>query len=299
MSSKSKEDRFFRSRSLMIVLAVNVVSILAGAATFYISGDWHPVWAIALADLVATAVIFVSGTLFGNASMYDPWWSVAPPLIVLFWVMLPDQPGPDSVRLWLVAIPVFWWGIRLTYNWARGWPGMNHEDWRYVDLRQKSGVAFFLVNLSGIHIFPTVQVFLGCLPLYPALALNTGPVNFLDILAFLVMISAVLIEAVADRQLHAFKRTRPGPSTFLKTGLWAWCRHPNYLGEVLFWWGIFLFGLSAGWEYWWTGVGAVCITLMFVFISIPMIDKRMLAKRPAYQKHMKKVPALFPKIPVT
>ncbi len=77
-------------------------------------------------------------------------------------------------------------------------------------------------------------------------------------------------------------------------GVWAYCRHPNYLGEILFWWGVFLFGLAADGDSWWRGVGALWMTVMFVTISIPMIDKRSLARRPRYAEHMKRVPALIP-----
>jgi steroid 5-alpha reductase family enzyme len=77
-------------------------------------------------------------------------------------------------------------------------------------------------------------------------------------------------------------------------GLWKFSRHPNYLGEILTWWGIFLFGLSFGLEFWWTGIGALLITIMFAGISIPMIEKRLSAKWEWYENYKKKVPMLLP-----
>jgi steroid 5-alpha reductase family enzyme len=80
-------------------------------------------------------------------------------------------------------------------------------------------------------------------------------------------------------------------------GLWKYYRHPNYLGEVTFWWGLYLFALAAKPSYWWMVVGPIAITLLFVFVSIPMMDKRNLERRPGYAEHMKQVSAIIPWFP--
>jgi steroid 5-alpha reductase family enzyme len=80
----------------------------------------------------------------------------------------------------------------------------------------------------------------------------------------------------------------------MDTGLWAFSRHPNYLGELSFWWGLYLFALAADPSWWWAIAGAVSITLLFVFLSVPLLDRRSLGRRPQYREHMKRVPALFP-----
>jgi steroid 5-alpha reductase family enzyme len=108
----------------------------------------------------------------------------------------------------------------------------------------------------------------------------------------LLILFSVWLAYAADEQL---KKIRKVPASNRKmTGLWSSSRHPNYLGEILTWWGILLVGLSFGMEYWWTGVGAVTITLMFVFISIPLMEKHMIRKNPKYAEYKEKVPALLP-----
>jgi len=94
--------------------------------------------------------------------------------------------------------------------------------------------------------------------------------------------------------LRNFKKRIREQDEFMKSGLWKISRHPNYFGEWLFWFGIYLFGLIANPAYWWTGIGAVLMLLMFLFISIPLMEKRMVAKRPEYADHIKKVSAFFP-----
>ena len=114
------------------------------------------------ADIAATVIIYVGSIMVRNASMYDAYWSVGPLLFLVYWLEMVDE---VSVRAMLVSGLVFIWGVRLTYNWYRGWTDMKHEDWRYVDLKKKTKFFYPFVNLMGIHIFPTILVFLGALPL--------------------------------------------------------------------------------------------------------------------------------------
>jgi steroid 5-alpha reductase family enzyme len=126
---------------------------------------------------------------------------------------------------------------------------------------------------------PTVFVFLGCLPLWPALA-GAGALGVLDVAALAVAVGAIVIETAADVQLRRFL-SRPGTAgRLIHEGLWRLLRHPNYLGEVLFWWGLWLFGLAADPSWWWTIAGPAAITLMFLFISVPMMNRHLHGRRP-------------------
>jgi len=141
---------------------------------------------------------------------------------------------------------------------------------------------------------PTLLVFGAMTPVVAA-AGATAPVGLLDLAAAALALGALAVETLADEQLRAYRHSEPEPDAFLATGLWAWSRHPNYLGEVGFWWGVALFGVAVGAPV--TLLGALCITLLFWFISIPLIDARMCARRPAYQAHQARVPRLFPLLP--
>ena len=282
-----------RSRSIAVCVVAYVVAAAVAIAIAWRLGGHHPLFVAAVADVVATIVVFGFSFAFDNSSLYDPYWSVAPPAIGLYWALEPVAPGVSSTRQVVVLLLVGLWAGRLTWNWLRGWQGLVHEDWRYVDFRATSGRAYWLVSFLGIHFFPTVIVFLGCLSLFPALSAGTRPFGALDGLAIIVTAAAVAIEATADEQLRRFRRST-GPARTLATGLWAWSRHPNYFGETLFWWGLYLFGLAADPGWWWTVVGPLAITLMFVFVSVPMLDRRMLARRPDYAARMRRVSGLVP-----
>lgn len=266
-----------------------VGAVLAGMFVI----DQHPLVIVLVADVAATFIVF--GFSFGlrNSSLYDPYWSVQPVVIAAFWWWWPADVEPDAARRVVATVLLTAWAVRLTANFFYGWRGLGQEDWRYVDLRKKTGGAYWLVSLAGIHLFPTLLVFAACIPLMPALNTGGRAWNGWDIAATILMVAAVALETIADWQLHRFVRENREPGKTLETGLWAYSRHPNYLGEVLLWWGLALFGFAAG-GGWWVFIGALAITLLFVFISIPMIEKRSLERRPNYGEYARRVPALVP-----
>ena len=133
----------------------------------------------------------------------------------------------------------------------------------------------------------------GCLPLW-FVGSSQRPLGLLDALAAVVTGVSIVIEATADRQKREFLQQAEEPTAVCERGLWAYSRHPNYLGEIGFWVGLFLFGLAADPSAWWTGVGAASMLLLFVFISIPMLERRQLARRSGYRSYVDRVAMLLP-----
>jgi steroid 5-alpha reductase family enzyme len=222
--------------------------------------------------------------------MFDPWWSVLPPVAAL-WLASGGTAGVPDLRVTLVLIVVWIWAVRLTSNWVRDWPGLHHEDWRYLDLYTKGPKA--LIRLLGVHLFPCVVVFLGSLPLVPALVWGTRSVGALDWTALVVGIAAAVIEFVADEQMRRFARTK-SPGDVMDRGMWRYSRHPNYFGEILFWWSLWFFALAAAPAWWWTVIGPLAMVAMFLAASIPMLDDRSRARRPSFAAYANRTPALVP-----
>ena len=271
-----------------------VLALCVAVAVGYALAGRHPIWVVLAADIAATLVIYAFSRVFRNASFYDPYWSLAPVAIALYWTLGASSGDAVLVRQVMVLTLVLLWSVRLTFNWARRWRGLRHEDWRYADLRARWGRLFWLVELSGIEMMPTTVVFLGCLSLFPALSSGSRAFGVLDGVAAVVVAGAIVIEALADEQLERFVRTQRQPGQTMVSGLWAFSRHPNYFGEVMFWWGLYLFALAADPSYWWAVAGPLSLTLLFVFVSVPMMDRRSLRRRPGYDEHMKRVSALVP-----
>ena len=289
--------RMSRTESFARVTAAYVVAFGAGAAWFAWGPETAWLWLDGLiADLIATAVVFVASRMHHNSSFYDPYWSVLPPLLMLSWWIESGTPAGDG-RSWMVMAVILLWAIRLTGNWIYAFPGLHHEDWRYPMVRARAGKAEAVADLMGIHIFPTFQVFLGMLPVYVVVTRTGRGIGWLDALAVAVGVGAVVLEFTADLQMYRFARTRQ-PGQAMDQGLWAWSRHPNYFGEFSFWLSLALFGLAADPDTWrWIFVGAAAMCAMFEGASIPMMEQRSLERRPAYAEVIDRVPRFVPRPP--
>lgn len=293
MSDTRQPPRPDRAGSFAIVTVAYLVAIAVFPITLG-AMDAHPLTEVLVADLIATVVIFGFSVWTDNSSMYDAYWSVIPPVIVIA-LALESVAGMPGLRQALVITGVMVWAIRLTTNWIRGWSGLDHEDWRYVAARS-NGKPYWPQSFFAFHLVPTLIVFLACVPAVPAVMTGTADVNALDWIALVVMLAGAGLELVADEQMRGFNATKQA-GDICTEGLWAWCRHPNYLGEITFWWGLWLAGVAADPSWWWTVAGPVVMVALFVFASIPMIDQRGIERRPGYEQHMADVPMLLPRPP--
>jgi steroid 5-alpha reductase family enzyme len=278
-----------RILSFIIVFLIYIAAFFVGFMVFKITSDMHILMSTLLADIAATSVVWASGILFGNSSVYDPYWSVAPPLIMAFWIL--EKAMALSFIDILFAAAVFVWGIRLTFNWAHRWRGLGHQDWRYTMLRKKSPRLWFFTNLIGINIMPTLIVYVALISVY--FGIGTGKeLNIFTAAGFFICLGAVLAQVIADRQMDIFRKENPGRESYMDRGLWRYCRHPNYLGEVFFWWGLWLMQIGTAPRIWFTVAGPLLVTLMFVFISIPMMERHILKSRPGYRQYQENVPVI-------
>lgn len=284
-----------KSRSLVIVGVAYVVAVGAAAAWLCWGPATGRLWLDTLiADVVGTLVVFVFSRAYRNSSFYDPYWSVIPPLLTLYWWSQAGS-GVDQLRCWLVAALVVVWAVRLTANWVSGFPGLHHEDWRYPMFRERAQRWKFVVDLVAIHLIPTLEVFAGMLPVYVCVTHPGRDIGWLTAVAFVVGMAAVILELVADVQLHRFVRTRR-PGEVMDRGLWSWSRHPNYFGEFSFWFALALFGVAASpADAWWLFAGAAAMLAMFLAASIPMMESRSLQRRPNYQDVIERVPRFVPR----
>ena len=227
-------------------------------------------------------------------------WSGWPPvqcILILARAFPQWQSGGAEVRRLLTCVLVAVWGWRLTCNFvARG--GVGHEDWRYANMRRQLGRHFWWASLFSVFLGQTIFMFGPCLALYGAL-LGSRPLDACDAWAASVCAGAILLEAAADMQMDAFqaaRREKRSDACILETGLWAWSRHPNYLGEVLWWWGLWLFGVREAEA--WVVAGPLLITALFLGVSIKLLEDRQLEhKGDAYREYRTRVPSTLLLVP--
>jgi steroid 5-alpha reductase family enzyme len=275
--------------SLIIVSLIYILSLGFSWIILGMEISVHPILKMFIVDIIATVLVFVASFLFRNSSIYDPYWSVFPIFTAFYWFLEVGSAGNEIRNIILLAL-VTLWGVRLTLNWGRGWKGMAHQDWRYSKLEEDQGNLFWLVSFSGIHLFPTIVVFLGLVPIYYIFQ-DPSSIHMMDIIALIVTLSAIIIETLADEQLKIFLRSNKG---LMKRGIWSWSRHPNYFGEILFWLGLLLFLRDpiAGENYYKIS-GVIAMIFLFNVISIPMMEKRQISKD-GYKQYQKQVSKLIP-----
>ena len=236
----------------------------------------------------ATLIIFLFSNIHKNSSIYDPFWHVAPIPIVFY---IAKQSSLPTLELNLVLAAFLFWALRLTYNWYLNWNNLDHEDFRYIDLKNNNKYMAFINDLFGIHLIPTLIVNVSLYPIY--VALNSESLNELVYVGFIIIIIAVVIQYISDDQMRKFRKDESNLGKTMKYGLWKYSRHPNYLGEVSFWFGIYIFALASGLTTIWLLACPIVMLALFVFISCPMMDNRSLKRRSDYKEYMDKTPQLF------
>ena len=246
-------------------------------------------WLLILAwHIFATLIIFMFSNIHKNSSIYDPFWHVAPIPIVFYTA---DQSTLPVMELYLVLSAFLFWSLRLTYNWYLNWTNLDHEDFRYIDLKNNNRFLAFINDLFGIHLIPTLIVNASLYPIY--IALTSDSLSNLVYVGFILIIVAVTVQYISDDQMRKFRKDDKNFGKTMKYGLWKYSRHPNYFGEVSFWFGIYLFALASGTTSILLLACPMLMLALFVFISCPMMDNRSLKKRSDYREYMKKTPQLF------
>lgn len=278
------------TRSRVVYAAAYVVAAVIVVAVMMTIPFESPFVAAAVAGGAATLFLYACSVVFKNSGFYDVYWSLAPVAFGLVWLIEADAWSQPRALLALAVTAA--WGLRLTTNWVKHFQGLDVEDWRYVDLRRKTGGAYPVASFFALHVFPFTLVTLGTLPIYEAIR-STAPLGPLDFLALVMGIGAVVLETISDIQLHRFRHENKDPARFLDTGLWAYSRHPNYCGEAMYWWAAAPFGLAVSFSPLMI-LGAVGVTAMILFASIPMAEKRALAKRPSFAAYQARVSRLVP-----
>jgi steroid 5-alpha reductase family enzyme len=285
--------RTARSWGVCISAITYVIALVAAALVVRVADLGHPLASLGLGTLVATVVVFAASMAVDNSSIYDPYWSVQPLALAGYYLWT----GWDRVdaRQIVVTVLVSLYALRLTSNFYRDWPGLAKEDFRYVSFRERFPEAYWPVSFLGIHLFPTVMVYMGCLPLYALTRPGPAGLGWVDGAGTAVTLGAIILAFVADEQMRRFRRDPGNRGRIMQSGLWARSRHPNYLGEVTTWWGLWMFALAADAKWWWTVVGAAAITVMFVLVSIPMMERRVLSTRSDYHAYRDETPMLIPR----
>jgi steroid 5-alpha reductase family enzyme len=210
-----------------------------------------------------------------------------------------------SPRACIAAALVLVWATRLgAFLFARVM--RDGRDSRFEKIKLSAPRFFVAWTLQGVWVFATalpVYVLCARTPEMVAEAVTGGltplPFEFEDVLTLGLWVAGFLLEVVADQQKSQFRSVSANHEKFIKSGVWAWCRHPNYLGEILLWWSMSWFcgrGLTGLWMF--AIAGPLVETALLLFVSgIPLLeqaaDKKWGTDR-GYLDYKKRTPVLIP-----
>ncbi|MBO4350759.1 MAG: DUF1295 domain-containing protein [Proteobacteria bacterium] len=278
-------------KGLFILFITYILALVTGLLSFVYFRDIMPIYyAMFAANALATAMTWLSGVIFKSASIYDPYWSVQTPAIMISLLIMSGTCTPGTL---IFLAFVLFWAIRLTANFIAGFHDISYVDWRYKMLKEKTGSLFQIVNLLGICIFPTTVVYIASLPAF-AYILENRDFSLLNVIGLTVMFTGTMLELVADKQMKKFIKTRQDRSQIIRSGLWKYSRHPNYLGEILFWYGVALVYILPDLNQLPYLAGAVINHLMFLFISVPLAEKNMQKYKANFEQYKKEVRMFLP-----
>jgi steroid 5-alpha reductase family enzyme len=262
---------------------------------------------VAVVVFGAVTLVWLISLMMKDASIIDIFWGFGFALVGAIGLYLVSGRATvsPSAYLWLMGLMPILWGLRLTIYLAKR--NLGHgEDGRYVAMRKRSGLAEMTWRLRALFTIFWGQgllILIVSAPVWVAMATGrTTELGWLAILGGLVWLAGTLFEAIGDWQLARFlekHKDYDGPyedKPVMDDGLWAWTRHPNYFGNALLWWGIFIAACQAPWG-WATIVGPIIMTTLLVRVSGRDLLERKLKKRPAYREYVENTSSFIPRPP--
>jgi len=246
------------------------------------------VFAGLLAITIVMVVVWFFSVFLRNVSIIDLFWG---PVIAIAGLTYWQSLAEPSMRAMLVLSLVVLWALRLgAYLLMRN--SGKPEDRRYQAMRKRNDPAFWFKSLYLVFLLQALLAWIVSLPVYGAMQ-GASPLGVIDYIGLLLFVFGFGWEIIADAQLARFLNNKANAGSVLNTGVWRYCRHPNYFGEFCLWWGLWLFALAAG--AWWTIAGPLLLSFFLLKVSgVVMLEQDISERRPAYQDYIRNTSAFFP-----
>ena len=251
-------------------------------------------WGSALiAVIVFMAVLWLASLALKNASIVDIFWGPAFIVQALVYFALTDG---FAARKVLVLSLVLIWGLRLAIHIFIRNRGKG-EDFRYQNWRKQYGARYWWISFFQVFLLQgLLSWIIGAPLLVPQMNATPAELTALDVLGVAVWGIGFYFEAAGDAQLARFKADPANKGKLLRSGLWAYTRHPNYFGDAAQWWGLYLIALGAG--GWWTIFSPILMTYLLVRVSgVGMLEKTLAKTKPGFQEYMDTTGAFVPWFP--
>lgn len=196
------------------------------------------------------------------------------------------------VMLTLLAL----WAVRLFIH--VGWRNLSHraEDVRYNNWRKQWGKHWLWRSYLQVFVLQALILYVFLTPVLLSVNTPDAQMTWVNWIGLFVGVSGFLFESIADEQLRQFKVQPENKGKLMTSGLWSWSRHPNYFGEVLQWWGIWLLviDLPLGWA---TIVSPIGVTYLILKVSGVSMLEDLMKNRPGFTEYAAKTSIFIPMPP--
>lgn len=241
------------------------------------------------AVMVALAVgIWLLSVKLRDVSIVDSAWSI---FFLLFALVFAWRQGDGSVATLAMLALVGAWALRLSIYIT--WRNHGHgEDRRYQAIRARNQPNFEFKSLYLVFLLQAVLAFVIAMPLLPALN-GANEANLVTWLGMAVAAFGLLFETIGDAQMARFKADPASAGQVMDRGLWRYTRHPNYFGESVFWWGVWIASASLGGA--WTVFSPLLMTFLLLRVSgVPLLEADLKQRRPAYAEYLRTTSSFVP-----
>jgi len=253
------------------------------------------VWAFVMAAvviLIFMSGLFVMAMVLKDNSIADIAYGLV--FTAVAWTMTLRW-GAEHPRQTLLLFMVTVWGLRLAVHLFFRKRGKG-EDSRYRKWREQWGETFVIRSFFQVFLLQGFVILIVSSPVVTGIARPGGSLGYLDVLGALLWFLGIFFEAVGDWQLMAFRRNPANKGRVMTTGLWRYSRHPNYFGEAVLWWGVYLVSLGSP-HAWWTILSPLTIDFLLLKVSgVPMLEKRY-AGNAEFEKYREHTSPFFPWFP--
>ena len=252
---------------------------------------------VTLSAVIAVVMVAVSFWLVSlrlrDASIADIAWGLL--FVLVGWVSWVAGEGSDPMLLAALLVSV--WGLRLALH--IGSRNVGHgEDRRYGAMRARRPQRFWIWSLFGVFLLQGLLALVVSLPLQALGASTEEAIGLLSWFGALVFAIGFAFEAVGDAQLNRFKRDPDSGDRVMDRGLWRYTRHPNYFGDAVVWWGLWLVAVGSG-AAWWTVIGPALMTFLLLRVSgVAMLEADISERRPEYAEYVRRTNAFIPGRPL-
>jgi steroid 5-alpha reductase family enzyme len=237
------------------------------------------------------SVWFVISLLIKRNDIADIAWGLGFVAIVFF-LYFTHTPTLQSGIVYILTII---WGIRLAIHIGLRSKGKT-EDFRYKKWRDEWGKYFVLRSFLQVYLLQGFFMWVISLPIIVVSTVKNQTTSPFILAGSIIWLVGFLFESIGDYQLMLFVKRKQNKSDIMQTGLWKYTRHPNYFGEVLVWWGIFIIVVPLPYGIW-AIMSPITISFLLLYVSgIPMLEAKYELNQ-AFQAYKKRTSAFFPMLP--